>query len=111
MSDFEKTRYEAQLDDNPHSHCTDGSIDEDAYRRGFQQGSVIALKAIKDGIHPKRLERWRMAVYRWRFMRSHKKRTPAPLPHAITRRERIAYDRAMISARNAAQKLVQTMRL
>jgi hypothetical protein len=64
--------------ENPHAHHTDGPIDEDAYRRGFQQGSEAALEAIKAGMPRRRLERWRMAIYRWRFMRSHKKRTPPP---------------------------------
>jgi hypothetical protein len=78
MSDFEKTRYKTDEDDNPHSHNTDGPIDEDAYRRGFQQGSEAALEAIKVGVSRRRIERWRMAIYRWRFERTHKKRIEPP---------------------------------
>jgi hypothetical protein len=69
----------AQLQtDNPHAHHTNGPADEEAYRRGFQQGAHMVLQAIESGVPPHRLERWSMAVYRWRFMRSHKKRIPPP---------------------------------
>jgi hypothetical protein len=40
--------------ENPHAHHTDGPIDEDAYRRGFQQGSEAALEAIKAGMPRRR---------------------------------------------------------
>lgn len=63
---------------NPHSHRSDGPIDEDAYRRGFQQGFETALQGIANGIAARRLERWRMAIYRWRFMRTHKQRIEPP---------------------------------
>jgi hypothetical protein len=80
VGDFEETRCGGYgcTDDNPHSHHTDGSVDEDAYRRGFQQGSEMALRAVEAGISARDLERWRSAVYRWRFKVSHKKRVQPP---------------------------------
>jgi phytoene dehydrogenase-like protein len=64
---------------NPHAHDdTDGPADEDAYRRGFQQGAEEALRALDRGTPRARLKRWQTQVYDWRFLKSHKRRTPPP---------------------------------
>jgi hypothetical protein len=65
---------------NPHSHHVeaDGLEDEDAYRRGFQQGSEATLRAVERGATGPRLKRWRAAIYRWRFQTTHKKRIEPP---------------------------------
>jgi hypothetical protein len=66
--------------DNPHAHTSPilGPPDEDAYRRGFQQGVMAALDAVEQGCPPGRLAKWKDAIYRWRFDASHKKRVPHP---------------------------------
>ena len=52
---------------------------EDAFRRGFQQGHHAALQAVARGVPARRIARWCMEVYRWRFLRTHKKPIPPPL--------------------------------
>jgi hypothetical protein len=71
-------RNHVTIAENPHAHHTDGPVDEDAFRRGFQQGVEIALRGIASGVAAHRLERWRMAIFRWRFMRTHKQRIEPP---------------------------------
>ena len=63
---------------NIHAHYTDGPADEDAYRRGFQQGAHAAVEALQRGLPPYLVERWMMEIYRWRFQKTHKKRFEAP---------------------------------
>jgi hypothetical protein len=63
---------------NPHAHHTDGPADEDAYRRGYQQGAWHALQAFKAKVPAWLLEEWAQAIYRWRFELTQSKRHPAP---------------------------------
>ena len=69
-----------------HAHYYGGPVNEhafllaeDAYRRGFQHGQGAALQAVGRGVSARRMARWCMAVYRWRFLRSHKKPIPPPV--------------------------------
>jgi hypothetical protein len=64
--------------ENPHSHHTNGPIDEDAYRRGYQQGAYHALRAVDAAVSNHQLSRWEKAIVRWRFKVTHKSRIPAP---------------------------------
>ena len=60
---------------NPHRHTTDGTPEEDAYRRGFQQGAQAAIDALEFHIGEDMtylIRRWWDAVYDWRFNASHK---------------------------------------
>jgi hypothetical protein len=68
--------------DNDHAHDTDGPEDEDAYRRGFQQGSEFAFRAIEGGASSMLLAKWRKAIYRWCFDVTHKKRHSPPVIYA-----------------------------
>ena len=69
-----------------HAHYRGGPVNEhafllaeDAFRRGFQQGHHAALQAVARGVPARRIARWCMEVYRWRFLRTHKKPIPPPL--------------------------------
>jgi hypothetical protein len=66
------------MTNNPHVYHTDGSADEDAYRRGFQQGASAVLEMLQNDVSPTRSDRWWAAVYDWRFNCSHKKRARPP---------------------------------
>jgi hypothetical protein len=69
------------MTDNPHAHYTKpGDLpDEDAYRRGFQQGVFVALLA-RQLCSINKVKRWYDAVSNWRYNSTHAKRTPPPLP-------------------------------
>jgi hypothetical protein len=72
------------VDPNPHSHGSNvrvGSVDEDAYRRGFEHGMTAVLHLPWVTVsRPKRAQRWIRAVWKWRCMTSHKYRIPPPVP-------------------------------
>jgi hypothetical protein len=55
-----------------------GPADEDAYRRGFQQGAFAVLEMLQEDVSPRRSDSWWAAVYDWRFNCSHKERTRPP---------------------------------
>ena len=42
------------MTNNPHVHHTDGPADEDAYRRGFQQGASAVLEMLQKDVSPTR---------------------------------------------------------
>ena len=63
---------------NPHSHHTDGTAEEDAYRRGFDQGSHAVIAAIIDGASLEEIKRWKTSVSKWRHDRTHHKMTEPP---------------------------------
>lgn len=61
---------------NPCKHRDD---DRDGdYRRGYQQGMWAALKYIEDGVDEATIQKWKDAVYNWRFLKTKKKFYPAP---------------------------------
>ncbi len=75
-------------DRNPHAHDTKpGDLpEEDAYRRGFQQGIHAALIA-RQVCPLNKVKHWYDDISDWRYKSTHAKRTPPPLP----------YDRSSIS--------------
>ena len=46
------------MTNNPHVHHTDGPADEDAYRRGFQQGASAVLEMLQNNVSPTRSDFW-----------------------------------------------------
>lgn len=63
-------------DDNYHRHASDG-IDGD-YRRGYQQAATALRQYIKLGAGEDAIDAWMHAIYKWRFVQSQDKYTPAP---------------------------------
>src|SRR5258708_2751824 len=98
-----------------HAHTTDGTPEEDAYRRGFQQGSEEAFKLLSapDEV----IESFRKAVRDWRFDASHKTeirppnvRVPGSVKEALKRRREWEEFLQEETAKNLAEQLMEATR-